>query len=464
MYDEPVASKFRVGVVGAGHVGLVTGACLAHLGHQVTSIDKDEAKVDTLISGGIPIYEPGLEEMVAEGLRSECLSFATSLEETVAHADFMFIAVDTPQGDDGAADLSKVVDVAHGIGRALASVERETPLIVINKGTVPVGSGDYVSMRIREGVKEVGEGRAEFRVVSNPEFLREGSAVYDTLFPDRIVIGANRQQEFDSMRALYERIIEQSFPTDLAPRPRETVPFIITDLASSEMIKYAANAFLATKISFINEIGNICELVGADVTSVAAGMGLDDRIGARFLNAGIGWGGSCFLKDVRSLENIAAEYDYEAKMLSTTVSINQRQRRRVIHKLQRHLQTLKGKRIALLGLSFKPDTEDLREAPSLEIAHMLHSLGAEVAGYDPVSGKAALGLMPELQLAPDAYAALAEAHAAVLVTEWDEFRELDIPHVSSIMQSPKLLVDGRNFLDSRAVSEAGLLYEGFGRV
>lgn len=464
MHDELVASEFRVGVVGAGHVGLVTGACLAHLGYWVTGIDKDEAKVETLISGGIPIYEPGLEEMVADGLRSERLSFATSLEETVANADFMFIAVDTPQGDEGAADLSKVADVAHGIGRALASAERESPLIVVNKGTVPVGSGDYVSMRIREGVKEAGDGRAEFRVVSNPEFLREGSAVYDSLFPDRIVVGANSRQDSDAMRALYERIIEQSFPTDLDPRPKKAVPFITTDLASAEMIKYAANAFLATKISFINEIGNICELVGADVTSVAAGMGLDDRIGSRFLNAGIGWGGSCFLKDVMSLKNIAGEYDYEAEMLSTTVSINQRQRRRVIHKLQRHLQTLKGKRIALLGLSFKPNTEDLREAPSLEIARMLHSLGAEVAGYDPVSGKAALALMPELQLALDPYDALKEAHAAVLVTEWEEFRELDLSHVSSSMEPPRLLVDGRNFLNSRAVSEAGLLYEGFGRV
>ncbi|CAN5807096.1 UDP-glucose/GDP-mannose dehydrogenase family protein [soil metagenome] len=464
MHDELVASEFRVGVVGAGHVGLVTGACLAHLGHRVTGIDKDEAKVETLVSGGIPIYEPGLEEMVADGLRNERLSFATSLEETVAHADFMFIAVDTPQGDEGAADLSKVADVAHGIGRALAKVERESPLIVVNKGTVPVGSGDYVSMRIREGVKEIGDNRAEFRVVSNPEFLREGSAVYDSLFPDRIVVGANSRQDSDAMRALYERVIEQSFPTDLDPRPKETVPFITTDLASAEMIKYAANAFLATKISFINEIGNICELVGANVTNVAAGMGLDDRIGSRFLSAGIGWGGSCFLKDVMSLKNIAGEYDYEAEMLSTTVSINQRQRRRVIHKLQRHLQTLKGKRIALLGLSFKPNTEDLREAPSLEIARMLHSLGAEVAGYDPVSGKAALALVPELQLALDPYDALTEAHAAVLVTEWEEFRELDLSHISSSMEPPRLLVDGRNFLNSRAVSEAGLLYEGFGRV
>lgn len=318
-------------------------------------------------------------------------------------------------------------------------------------------------MLIQEGMSEAGAKQANFQVVSSPEFLREGSAVYDALFPDRIVLGANSQETLDTVRALYEPIIEQSFSTGLDPRPRAAVPFITTDLASSEMIKYAANAFLATKISFINEIGNICELVGADVNSVAAGIGLDERIGPRFLNAGIGWGGPCFPKDVSALQAIAAEYDYEAKMLSAASEINERQRRQVITKLQRDLHTLKGKRVALLGLVFKPETDDLREAPSLEIARMLNARGARVVGYDPVSGKAAARAMPDLRVTYDPYEALDGAHAAVLVTEWEELRRLDLKRAASSMQEPRLLVDGRNVFDPQDVKAAGMLYRGFGR-
>jgi UDPglucose 6-dehydrogenase len=331
---------------------------------------------------------------------------------------------------------------------------------------VPVGSGDYVSMLIREGLKEAGgdEAKESFSVVSNPEFLREGSAIYDSLFPDRIVVGTDSREAIDALRALYEPIIEQSFPTELDPRPKVAVPFVTTDLASAEMIKYASNAFLATKISFINEISNLCELVGADVSEVAYGIGLDERIGSRFLNAGIGWGGSCLPKDVSALRAIAREHDYEPALLDAAAAVNDCQRKQVISKLQQDLHTLKGKRVVLLGLSFKPNTDDLREAPSLSIARSLDSLGAKVVGYDPVAGKAASRLLlPTLKVIFDPYDALKGAHAAVVVTEWEEVRTLDLNRAASLMEAPRVLVDGRNAIDPEAAQASGLLYRAFGR-
>lgn len=453
--------KFNVGVVGAGYVGLVTGTCLAHIGHNVTLVDVDAERITTLERGEVPIFEPHLEELIQSN--SERLSFTPDIGPVVISSDILFVAVNTPPGGDGSADLSSIANVARAVGHALSGLERERPLVVVNKSTVPVGSGDYVSMLVSEGAEEAGKGSANFRVVSNPEFLREGSAVYDSLFPDRIVLGSVSREALDTMRALYEPIIEQSFPTDLDPRPKVAVPFVTTDLASSEMIKYAANAFLAVKISFINEIANISELVGADVTSVASGIGLDERIGSRFLNAGIGWGGSCFPKDVSALRSVAQEYDYEAKVLGSAVEVNLRQRRLVISKLQQELHTLKGKRIALLGLAFKPNTDDLREAPSLEIAKMLHSRGARVIGYDPVAGKAAARRASEIRVVFDPYEALSGAHAAVLVTEWDQLRNLDLKRTASLMERPRLMVDGRNVFDPDRVRGAGLLYTGFGR-
>jgi UDPglucose 6-dehydrogenase len=430
-------------------------------------VDKDEGRIRVLEEGRVPFYEPGLEELVSRGIHAERLSFAgpDGLARLVGETDVVFIAVDTPQGEDGSADLSNVGEVARSIGRALAEAPaRERPLIVVNKSTVPVGSGDYVSMLIHDGIEEAGGGEAaRFLVVSNPEFLREGSAVYDSLFPDRIVVGADSREALDVLRALYEPIIEQSFPTQLDPRPKVAVPFVTTDLVSAEMIKYAANAFLATKISFINEVATLCELVGADVTEVAYAIGLDARIGPRFLSAGIGWGGSCFPKDVAALRAIAKEYDYEAKLLSAAVDVNRCQRKRVIGKLQRELHTLKGKRVALLGLSFKPNTDDLREAPSLEIARSLDSLGARVVGYDPVAAKAAAKRLPSLKVVFDPYEALEGAHAAVVVTEWEDVRTLDLKRAAALMEEPKVLVDGRNALEPVAALEAGLLYRGFGR-
>ncbi len=322
-------------------------------------------------------------------------------------------------------------------------------------------------MLIHDGLEEAsgegGERENDFLVASNPEFLREGSAIYDSLFPDRIVVGADSREAVETLRTLYEPIIEQSFPTELDPRPKVAVPFVTTDLVSAEMIKYAANAFLATKISFINEVSTICELVGADVSSVAHGIGLDSRIGPRFLGAGIGWGGSCFPKDVAALRSISREYDHEPLMLDATVAVNEGQRRRVISKLQRDLRTLKGKRVALLGLSFKPNTDDLREAPSLEIAESLEARGARVTGFDPVAGKAAVRLSPALGVVFDPYEALDGAHAAVVVTQWDEIRNLDLGRAASLMQEPKLLVDGRNAFDPAAAHEVGFPYRGFGR-
>ncbi|CAA9271544.1 MAG: UDP-glucose 6-dehydrogenase, partial [uncultured Chloroflexia bacterium] len=447
--------EFNVGVVGAGHVGLVTSACLADIGHWVTLVDVDEERMADLKVGEVPVYEPGLEALVDEVARRGRLRFSTELTSVVSAADVLFICVGTPQGDDGSADLSNVGAVAKSVGRALAEAEeREHPLVVVNKSTVPMGSGDYVSMLIQEGAAEAGNGSVDYRVVSNPEFLREGSAVYDSLFPDRIVLGAHRRDGLDVMRALYEPVVEQSFPTKLDPRPKVAVPFVTTDLASAEMIKYAANAFLATKISFINEIANICELVGADVGNVAHGVGLDERIGSRFLQAGMGWGGSCFPKDVAALKSVAREYDHQPVLLDAVVAVNELQWKQVITKLQRELHTLKGKRIALLGLAFKPNTDDLREAPSLKVARALNRRGARVTGYDPVAGKKAVRLQSDLRVVFDLYEALSEAHAAIVVTEWEEVRSLDLEEAASLMKPPKLLVDGRNALDPRAASAA----------
>ncbi len=444
---------------------------MAYVGHHVTCLDRDVGRVEALQEGQVPFYEPDLEDLLAKS--DERLCFDTELIPTVRDADVVFIAVNTPQSEDGSADLSSVASVARDIGRALAEaalerasleVRRERPLVLINKSTVPVGSGDYVSMLVREGLEEAGGEVDDFLVVSNPEFLREGSAVYDSLFPDRIVVGADSREGLDILRVLYEPIIEQSFPTELDPRPKVAVPFVTTDLVSAEMIKYASNAFLATKISFINEIANLCELVGADVTEVAYGIGLDERIGSRFLKAGIGWGGSCFPKDIAALRAVAREYDYEPTLLDATTAVNERQRKRIITKLQRELHTLKGKRVALLGLSFKPNTDDLREAPSLEIARSLSSLGARVVGYDPVAGKAAARSLAQLKVVFDPYEALRGAHAAVVVTEWEEIRSLDLKRIGSLMHFPKVLVDGRNCLDPQAVRSAGIRYRSFGRV
>lgn len=484
----------EVCVVGTGYVGLVTGTCLAYLGHSVVCVDVDERKIQMLRNGQSPIYEPGLDQLIVQGMQRGHLRFATELAESVKQADVIFIAVGTPPLASGKADLSYVKAVAQSIGRALDCERRR---VIVNKSTVPIGSGNWVEMLVKEGlqgnpayqerVASVASAQANsgttttattrklpgvkpedlFLVASNPEFLREGSAITDTFYPDRIVIGATDSFATERLRSLYEPIIEQTFTAPAsAPRPAgfTAVPVVTTELASAEMIKYAANAFLATKISFANEIANICERVGADIKEVVRGFGLDSRIGPKFLNAGVGWGGSCFGKDVSALIDIAKEYGYEPQLLRSTVEVNKQQRHVAVHKLQETLKIIKGKTIGLLGLAFKPDTDDLRDAPALEIARQLLEMGARVKAYDPIANDACQRQHPELKLeyASDAVSLADDCDALVIVTEWEEFCYLDLQQVGEVMRT-KILIDGRNILDPDAVTEAGFKYRGIGR-
>lgn len=462
-------------VVGTGYVGLVTGTCLAYLGRSVTCVDKDERKIEMLNRGQSPIYEPGLEPLLALGQQRGLLSFSTDLPGAVKKADIIFVAVGTPPLPSGRADLSAVEAVARQIGLALDGTKRR---VIVNKSTVPIGSGNWVEMIVTEGLNDNQECRPLleqpgfkasdlFLVASNPEFLREGSALPDTLYPDRIVIGASESFAVERLRALYEPIIEQTFnPPPSAPRPADftAVPVVTTDLASAEMIKYAANAFLATKISFANEIANICERVGADIQEVVRGVGLDERIGPRFLNAGVGWGGSCFGKDVSALIDIAREYHYEPLMLCATVEVNKHQRQVAVQKLQETLKIIKGKTIGLLGLAFKPNTDDLRDAPALSITRQLLEMGARVKAYDPIANELCRTQYPELKVeyAANALELATGCDALVVVTEWEEFRHLDIAAVAEVMRT-KVIIDGRNVLDRQALRAAGFKYRGIGR-
>jgi UDPglucose 6-dehydrogenase len=478
-----MSRQFDISVIGTGYVGLVTGVCLAHLGHRVTCVDTDRTKIDTLCEGRSPIYEPGIEILLREGIASGRLSFTTEIA-SACDAEVIFIAVGTPSRSDGSSDLSFVQDVARAIGQSIGGCGDGILRVIVNKSTVPVGSGSWVEMLVREGQRSNGSGdggprrtgdlrpeegrRAKFVVASNPEFLREGSAIQDMLYPDRIVIGASDERAVNTLRTLYEPILSQQFtaPTTVAPRPEgfRAVPLVVTDVASAEMIKYAANAFLATKISFANEIANICEQVGADVTQVMRGIGLDGRIGVRFLNAGVGWGGSCFGKDLAALIRIAEEYHYTPELLRATITVNERQRLSVIRKLQHALKIIKGRTIGLLGLAFKPDTDDLRDAPSLTIAQSLIDMGARVKAYDPVANDACYRLRPDLDLvyAQSADDLVTGCDAVVLVTEWEEFQRLDLARVAELM-SGNVFIDGRNVIDTEALDRAGLSWYGVGR-
>lgn len=455
----------RVCVIGTGYVGLVTGACLAEIGHDVTCVDNDSTKIARLQSGEIPIYEPGLEELVAINSLAGHLGFTTDLAHAVHHAEILFITVGTPAMASGEPDLGAVESVAREIGRSINGYK-----IIVNKSTVPVGSGDWVTMLVSEGLEAsayalVGarsnDQKLPFDVVSNPEFLREGSAIQDTFFPDRIVVGSQSEHAVERMRELYEPIIARHIPGRV-PMGSAEIPFIVTDLTSAEMIKYAANAFLATKISFANEIANVCERVGADMTQVALGMGLDRRIGAQFLNAGLGWGGSCFPKDVSALVHIAKEYGYDASLLRTVQDINARQRMLALAKLQGHLKVLKGKTVTLLGLAFKPETDDLRDAPAMTLASQLIRLGAKVRAYDPVANHLAKSQLSSLQTFADPYEASLGADAVVVATEWPEFAGLDLVRLRTVVRTPFLL-DGRNALNPGAARSAGFTYAGIGR-
>ncbi len=428
----------RLAVIGVGYVGLVTGTCFADLGNRVRCVDTDTQKIELLKKGQMPIFEPGLEELVARNVAAGRLSFTTDYAEGLKDAEFVFIAVGTPSGYDGEADLTYVLDAARGIAEVM-----DRPTIVVNKSTVPIGTGDLVT----EIISRYQRRQVPFSVVSNPEFLREGSAIQDFMNPDRIVLGS-------ADRSAAERVAELHRPLG--------APVMITDLRTAEMIKYASNAFLATKISFINEIAAICERLGADVKEVAAGMGMDKRIGAAFLQAGVGWGGSCFPKDVKALEHMAAMHDCHPQLLRAVMDINRDQRRRLVLKVREALGTLKDKTVGVLGLSFKPNTDDMREAPSIEVIRLLLSEGASVKAYDPVAIPVAQRILPSISYAADPYDLAADAHALVIVTEWNEFKQLDLARVRQLMRTP-VVVDGRNIYDPREMAQAGFIYRGVGR-
>jgi len=426
-------------VVGTGYVGLVTGAVFADLGNDVVCVDNDRAKIEALKAGRMPIYEPGLEEMVARNVGDRRLSFTTDLGAGIRHGDVIFIAVGTPPKDSGETDLSHVEAVAAEIGRCMDRYK-----VVVNKSTVPVGTGELV----REVIGRHQPRPVEFDVVSNPEFLREGSAIEDTLRPDRIVIGAPTQQVAMTLVELY------------APIER---PMIITDLPSAEVIKYASNAFLAAKISFINAIANICEAAGADVTQVMKGMGLDPRIGGAFLQAGLGYGGSCFPKDVDSLIHTAGRLGYDFKLLRSIVEINRERAAHLVETVAKALGPLDDKTVAVLGLAFKPNTDDMREAKSVEVVQLLHAAGATIRAYDPAAMDNARRLLPAgVTFSDSPYEAAEGAHAAVLVTEWNEFKYLNLERLRGLLKRP-VIFDGRNLWEPERMRRLGFAYYSVGR-
>lgn len=448
----------KVCVVGTGYVGLTTGVSLAFLGHEVTCVDLDQAKVDMLRGGHCPIYEPGMEDLLAEAAPN--LTFTTDYAEAVPGADVVFVAVQTPSAPDGSPDLRYLRSAAETVAQNL-----DHPFtVVVNKSTVPIGSGNWVDAILRDSFAQRADrpSSCEFAVASNPEFLREGNAIHDTLFPDRIVIGSDNPRSLEVLNQLYRPIINQTFtaPTFL-PRPDDigAVPLVSTDLASAELIKYAANAFLALKISYINEIGQLAGKVGADITEVARGIGLDQRIGSRFLQPGVGWGGSCFGKDTRALIATAAEYNYEMPIVRAARDVNQRQRVIAVERLQDELRILKGRKIGLLGIAFKPNTDDLRDSPALDIANLLIARGARVKLHDPIAGDRFRAEQPELApyLSETVDGLFDDCDAVVLVTEWAQYLELDWAKFVGLMRTP-IILDGRHALSAERMARLGYKY------
>lgn len=428
-----------IAVIGVGYVGLVSGACFADLGNHVICLDINAERIANLKQNILPIYEPGLEELVERNVKAGRLFFTTSYAEAIQEAEFVFIAVGTPSDVDGQADLRYVRMAAESIADVM-----DHPLIIVNKSTVPVGTGDWVAEIIHNRRPDA----PEFAVVSCPEFLREGSAISDFMNPDRTVLGSTNKDAAAKVAQLH-------LPLRSA--------IMITDLRTAEMIKYASNAFLATKISFINEIANICEALGADVKEVAAGMGLDKRIGRFFLDAGIGWGGSCFPKDVKALAYMAETEGRHPHLLHAVMDINADQRQAPVRKLREiFAEDLKGKVIGLLGLAFKPNTDDMRDAPSIDIVHSLLRAGAKVRAYDPVAMPGASALLPDVEMMPDPYALAEGADALILVTEWNEFKHLDLARIKTALCAP-VLIDGRNIYDPQTMAALGFIYRGIGR-
>ncbi len=428
----------QICVIGVGYVGLVTAACFADLGNRVIALDVNEKRIEGLKKGVMPIYEPGLEELVRRNVKAGRLTFTTSYAEAVKGTEFAFIAVGTPSGVNGEADLQYVAAAAKSIAENMTE-----PLIIINKSTVPVGTGDWVADIIKKHQRKP----IQFSVVSCPEFLSEGSAIADFMQPHRNVLGS-----LD--REAAEKVAQLHLPL--------RAPIVITDLRTAEMIKYASNAFLATKISFINEIANICEALGADVKEVAAGMGYDARIGRYFLDAGLGWGGSCFPKDVKALAFMAEEKRLELKLLNTVIDVNYDRRKMAVRDTESMVNGLKGKTIGLLGLAFKGNTDDMRDAPSIDIAQELTASGASVRAYDPVAMENAREILPAVEMFDDPYEMVKGCDALIVVTPWNEFKQLDLEKVKQLLKKP-VIYDGRNIYNPAEMRALGFTYRGVGR-
>ena len=430
----------QICVIGVGYVGLVSGACFADLGNRVIALDIDEKRVENLKKGIMPIYEPGLEELVERNVKAGRLTFTTSYEEALKDTEFAFIAVGTPSGVEGDADLQYVAAAARSIAEHM-----QDDLIIINKSTVPVGTGDWVANIVNESQPEP----VKFSVVSCPEFLREGSAIGDFMNPHRTVLGSQDQEAAEKVAHLHLPL---------------RAPIVITNLRTAEMIKYASNAFLATKISFINEVADICEALGADVKEVAVGMGYDKRIGPMFLDAGLGWGGSCFPKDVKALAFMAEEQGLDPVILNKTLDVNYQRRDDVVnHVIEMLGGDVKGKTIGLLGLAFKPNTDDMRDAPSIDIANALMKVGALVKGYDPVAMDVASGILPGVEMCKNSYEVAEGADALVVVTEWNEFKQLSLEKIKTLMNDSAVIFDGRNIYEPEHVRELGFSYRAMGR-
>jgi len=441
----------RVTVVGSGYVGTVVAACLAHLGHAVVGLESDHDKCGLLAQGIAPFFEPELEPLLAAGVTQGNLRFTSCVTEALQDAEAVFLCVGTPSRADGRADVTALEESARQIAFALRQ-----PAVLVTKSTVPIGSGQWLRDTVDEAMSEREDGGVAFAVVSNPEFLRQGSAVQDFLYPNRVVLGSDDAGALDVLAEVYEPILGQTFAG-----AREVTPHLVrTGLTTAETVKYAANAFLATKVSFANEIANVCEAVGADVGEVMHAIGLDHRIGRAFLDAGVGWGGSCFRKDISELMAAASDHDYDARLLRATVEVNDWQRGLVVRKLRQRLHGLRGRRIGMLGLAFKPDTDDLRDAPAVDIARWLLEGGARVQAHDPVVER--LPQVPGVKLVDDEYGAADGVDALVLVTDWDQYDAIDLDVIASRMRGT-LIVDGRGVFDRDKVEAAGLTYEGIGR-
>lgn len=432
----------HIAVIGTGYVGLVSGACFAEFGNSVTCVDSDAGKIETIKSGKMPIYEPGLDALVAKNVRENRLEFTTNITSAIEKSLVIMLAVGTPSSSDGSADLSQIEAVALEIAGALNSYK-----VIVTKSTVPVGAAGYIKKIIDENKKS----SCRYSVASNPEFLREGAAINDFMRPDRVVIGCAEEEAVEILKDLYR------------PLYLIETPFVITNPESAEMIKYASNAFLATKISFINEIANMCDLLGADVRDVAKGMGMDKRIGSKFLHPGPGFGGSCFPKDVKALAALARRNSYEMKLTDAVLEVNERQTASVINRIKQAVPDLKGKTVAVLGLSFKPETDDLREAPSLKIISDLLEAGTNVRVYDPAAMEAARRMLEGVTFCEDEYDAARGSHALVVVTEWNQFRSLDFTRMKSVM-SELNLVDLRNIYEPGDIRKVGFKYVSTGRL